>query len=260
MDNVDSLVTWLADALAVVATGGRLKRRKLYETNTLVEYMPRCFVMITSRNPQSFTRDDVVDRLLLIEVERRKDFIPESTLLARLDEERSRIWGQLLVTLNKMVLDLQKPAPPDPLQHRLADWARLALRFAPILGIDDFEEKLKALESSKLEFALDDNPLVQGLEEWISANPQHDFVSTGALFQGIVTMYEAKGQKWGVKSARVFGMQLKNLKPELSTRYHIEEKAGSSNKKLFRFSNQVDQLATAPKGKPEEEPEQAVEL
>lgn len=252
MDNVDSIVPWLADSLAVVATGGKYNRRKLYETNTRVHYLPRCFVMITSRNPQSFTRDDVVDRLLLVEVERRNDFIPESALLARLDGLREQIWGQLLVTLNKMVSELQKPVTPSPLEHRLADWARLAIRFAPILGIADVEEKLKVLESSKVQFALDDSPLVQGLEDWMSANPQHDFISTGELYQTIVAMQEGKGKKFPLKSARVFGMQLKNLKPELSTRYDIEEKPGPSNKKLFRFCLKTPPSTGAAKEKTED--------
>lgn len=252
MDNVDSLVTWLADALAVVATGGRFKRRKLYETNTVVEYVPRCFVMITSRNPQSFTRDDVVDRLLLIEVERRSDFIPESKLLERLDEKRACIWGQLLLTLNLMVKELQKPVETPPMEHRLADWARLAIRFGPILGIQSVEEKLKALESSKVQFALDDSPIVQALEEWIAKNPQHGFTASGELFQALASMYEGKGQKFALKSARVFGMQLKNLKAELATRYNIEEKPGPNNKKLFRFSKKVENANVASKGTIEE--------
>jgi hypothetical protein len=249
MDNVDSLVTWLADALAVVATGGKFKRRKLYETNTVVEYVPRCFVMITSRNPQSFTRDDVVDRLLLIEVERRKDFIPESDLLRALDQQRNRIWGQLLITLNNIVAELQKPVEAAPLEHRLADWAKLAVRFGPILGIHGVEEKLRALESSKVQFALDDSPVVQGLEDWIAANPKHDFIASGDLYQAITAMCEAKGQKFGVKSARIFGMQLKNFKPELGTRYNMEEKAGPNNKKLFRFSKKMEHVGNTSKEK-----------
>jgi len=236
IDNVDALVPWLADALAVVATGGTFKRRKLYETNTLVEYVPRCFTMLTSRNPQSFTRDDVVDRLLLIEVERRKNFIEESHLLAQLDAQRGRIWGELLTNLNKMVGELKKPAVKPPLLHRLADWARLAIRFAPLLGIADVEQKLTAMEASKVEFALDDQPLVQGLEEWVAANPEHEFIASGDLFQAVNKLYDGKGQKWAIKNARAFGVLLRNLRLELETRYKIEDKPGPANKKLFRFT------------------------
>jgi hypothetical protein len=236
IDNVDSLVPWLADALAVVATGAIFKRRKLYETNTLVEYVPRCFIMVTSRKPQSFTRDDVVDRLLLIDVERRKDFIDESHLVATLDAERDRIWGELLTNLNKMVAELKKQLPMQPMSHRLADWARLAIRFAPLLGIGAIEEKLKAMETSKVAFALDDDPLAQGLEEWLAAHPDHDFIASGELFQQINSLYASKDQKWAISSARAFGTHLRNLRSELESRYKIEEKPGPGNKKLFRFT------------------------
>lgn len=236
IDNVDALVPWLADAIAVVATGATFKRRKLYETNTLVEYQPRCFVMVTSRNPQSFTRDDVVDRLLLIEVERRKNFIEESHLLAQIDANRPRIWGELLINLNVMVAALVKPIDTSPLSHRLADWARLAMVFAPLLGITDVEKKLKAMEISKVEFALDDHPLVQALDEWIALNPDHDFIASGDLFKTISKAYEEKKEKFSIKSAGAFGMLLKNLRSDLETRYQIQMQAGTSNKKLYKFS------------------------
>ncbi|MDZ4821585.1 MAG: bifunctional DNA primase/polymerase [Planctomycetota bacterium] len=236
IDNVDNVVPWLADALATAATGGTYKRRELYKTNTEAAYVPRCFVMITSRNPQSITRDDIVDRLLLIDVERRKDFIPESDLLAKLDQQRPRIWGELLTTLNKMVYELRQPHSKQPLSHRLADWAQLAILFAPLLGIADVEQKLKDMESSKTEFALLDHPVVQGLEDWIAINPSHDFTASGELFDAICKMHDAKGQKFPIKTPRAFGMLLKNLRLELESLYKIEEKSGSSNKKLFRFS------------------------
>lgn len=246
IDNVDSLVPWLADALAVVSTGGTFRRRKLYETNTLVEYQPRCFIMLTSRNPQSVTRDDVVDRLLLVELERRKNFIEESYLLDKLDANRGKIWGELLTNLNRMVAQLKNPTTVSPLANRLADWTRLAIRFAPLLGITEIEKKLKAMEASKVEFALEDNPLVQGLEVWIAAHPKHAFIATGDLFLAITNIYESKGQSWEIKSARNFGIQLKNIRSELETRYKIAEKPGTSNKKLVCFTPLVVGVSLSP--------------
>ncbi len=243
IDNVDTLVPWFADALAVVATGATHKLRKLYETNTLVEFQPRCSVMITSRNPQSFTRDDVVDRLLLIEVERRNDFIAESELLARIEAQRPKIWGELLTKLNTMVAKLMKPIDQSPLPYRMADWARLAICIAPLLGITDIEQKLKAMETSKVEFALDDHPLVQALDEWLALNPQEDFISSGELFKDISKIYESKDEKFSIKSARSFGMQLKNLCSELETLYNIEVKKGSSNKQLYKFRKIESEVA-----------------
>ena len=235
IDNVDTLVPWLADALAVVATGATYHRRKLYETNTLAEYQPRCFVIVTSRNPQSFTRDDVVDRLLLIEVERRKDFKEESHLLKQIEAQRPKIWGELLINLNKMVGELKKPIDTSPLPYRLADWARLAICFAAILSINNIEKKLKSMEASKIEFALDDHPLIQALEEWITHNPEADFISSGDLFKAITQLYEKRSEKFDINNAKAFGVQLKNLRLELETRYKIEDKNGSGNKRFYRF-------------------------
>ncbi|MDA8093089.1 MAG: bifunctional DNA primase/polymerase [Betaproteobacteria bacterium] len=235
IDNVDTLVPWLADAMAVVATGATFKRRRLYETNSLVEYQPRCFVMVTSRNPQSFLRDDVVDRMLLIEVERRQNFIEESHFLAQIEAKRNPIWGELLTNLNNMVAILKAPLDVTPLSSRLADWARLATSFAPVLGIADIEKKLKAMDASKVEFSLEDDPLVHGLDEWLEKNPDADFVASGDLYKQISDIFEQGNIKFPVKDARAFGMLLRNLRQELGTRYQIEEKTGSSNKRLYRM-------------------------
>src|SRR5207249_2884602 len=141
---------------------------------------------------------DVVDRLLLIESERRKDFIPESDLLAQIDAKRNQIWGELLLNLNKMVAALRTPAGVKPLLHRLADCARLALLFAPMLGIVDMEKKLNALEASKMAFALDGDPLVDGLDTWLTSHPNDGYIASGTLYQQIVQLYAVKGQKFGI--------------------------------------------------------------
>jgi len=190
IDNVDKLIGWLADALAVVATGGTFKRRKLYETNTLVEYTPRCFVILTSRNPESFLRDDLIDRLVLIEVDRRKDFIPEGVLLENLSYRRGEIWGELLTNLNKIVKAVNQPEKRKPLVFRLADWASFVLTVSPILGIENPEEKLKLLEDSKKNFALEDNPIVMALERVQYLFKDSSLVSSGKIFEAIQERYD----------------------------------------------------------------------
>jgi hypothetical protein len=53
LDNADRKCNWLNDRLAVVATGGNVKRRDYFTTNTLVEFKVLAFVGITSRTPFS---------------------------------------------------------------------------------------------------------------------------------------------------------------------------------------------------------------
>jgi hypothetical protein len=89
IDNADANVPWLDDKLAVVATGGMLKRRKYYTTNQLIEYPITAFVAVTSRTPY-FRREDVADRLLLFHVERLETFGAESALLGELTAHRNQ--------------------------------------------------------------------------------------------------------------------------------------------------------------------------
>lgn len=235
IDNVDTLVRWLADALAVVSTGGTLKRRKLYETNTLVEYTPRCFVMLTSRNPSSFRRDDVIDRLLLIEVERRQKFKEESVLLEELDLKRGEIIGELLTKLNQIVFVLNKNEKGPVLPFRLADWASLVIKMSPILGIENPMKKLQALEISKQDFALEENLIVSALDEMISGDDVFGPFSSGDLFKKVLTHYDNSGIKFWIREPRMFGSELKNLIPALEKIYNITIEKGPSNTKIYSF-------------------------
>ena len=61
LDNADSRVPWLPDALATYATGQRYRLRKLYTTNEELAYTPRAILLISSRDPR-FNRADVVER------------------------------------------------------------------------------------------------------------------------------------------------------------------------------------------------------
>lgn len=46
-DNVDRYIPWLEDALASSATGMRITKRVLYETNRAISYTPKAFIAMT---------------------------------------------------------------------------------------------------------------------------------------------------------------------------------------------------------------------
>ncbi len=137
VDNSDRNVPWLDDRLAVVATGGSIKRRELYTTNRLVEYPVRAFVGITSRTPY-FRREDVADRLLIFYVLRFETFTPESKLLAELEEHRDRVMTEVVGHLQEIVRVLRDRAGKTyPTRFRMADFADFALRLAHAQGWGD---------------------------------------------------------------------------------------------------------------------------
>ena len=103
-DNLDGEIKWLPNHLATAATGGDVPLRKLYTTNELARYPVRCFLALTSREPESLTRDDVVDRLLTLKVERFEQvYSPEKQFLADIDAARPKIWTELLQNLQPIV-------------------------------------------------------------------------------------------------------------------------------------------------------------
>jgi len=237
IDNLDEGKPWLGSAIATVATGGKVQRRKLFETNTLVEYTPRCFLMITSRNPECFTRDDVTDRLLLIEVERREKFKPESVIEDEVDAARRAIWGELLTNLNRIVAELKEGGGVADGEFRMADFARLAMLTGPIIGVDKVEEKLKALEVAKDDFILRDDRLVEALEGWIAANPEHVPIRSGELFKDIVEREKLMQREFYIKSPRTFGTKLRNIVPSLKDRYDVDVTDGGKNTKAYQFKS-----------------------
>jgi hypothetical protein len=134
IDNADADVKWLDDKLAVVATGGTLKRRLLYTTNQLVEFPITAFVGITSRTPH-FKREDVADRLLLFHVERLETFGAEGELLSELTAQRDTLMTELVGQLQRVLAALHdNKGKSYPTTFRIADFAQFVLRVADADG------------------------------------------------------------------------------------------------------------------------------
>jgi hypothetical protein len=166
-DNVDGRIKKMENKLAIASTGGKLERRKLY--TTLENYEPRIisFLTFTSRDPRSFTRADVVDRLLYLKCERRADFVEEAALLARIDANRAAFWRWLLDTL-PAVLKALKRRKPLRLKTRMADFASFALAVGPVLDRKVDSKRIAAAindsEREKLEFISEMSILPEAFE------------------------------------------------------------------------------------------------
>lgn len=183
-DNVESNPSWLEDALAVVATEARVAKRKLYEDFTETKRDPETFLGLTAREIP-FNRDDIMDRSLLFHVGRLDNYIGERKLQKPLTDHKDTLWSQYLDNLNKIVARLRENGIEDlESQHRLADWACLAIRIAEALGYDedyDINRIFEKMETERAAYALKDDELYQTLkkaiaqdmlsfDEWIPAN------------------------------------------------------------------------------------------
>ncbi len=175
LDNVDSKQPWLDDRLATAATGGVIKRRNLFTTNSLVEYRVQAVVAITSRTP-SFTREDVADRLLPFWFERLTSYIAESTLLEEVEGQRDRIMTELLGHLQEVLGAFQHQADKKYASgFRMADFAEFALRIAHGQGWGDHMTCiLNHLAQEQRNFALENEMLIDLIDKWIESAPDRN--------------------------------------------------------------------------------------
>jgi hypothetical protein len=242
LDNLDGEIKWLPNHLATVATGGDVPLRKLYTTNELVRYPVRCFLALTSREPESMSRDDVADRLLTLKVERFEQFQAEKQFLAELDATRPKFWTELLQNLQQMVSKLQT-AQSYPSTHRLADFASLAMNIGPVLGIplEEVTQLLEGMDSEKAEFALEHNPLYPLLVSWLEKD-------------GMEQLLPIKS-KHPCKNAASLSRALKNLKTELTGWIEVTgpEKIPGGNNKTFWQIHPGSKLVLTPKEKQEDQ-------
>ena len=145
IDNADRQLSWLDDKLAIVATGGSIKRRILYTTNKLAEFPIVAWVGITSRTPH-FRREDVADRLLVINVERFDAFVSANHLDAEIERNRDALMTEVVSTLQKIVTELERQKHLQvQTTFRMADFAEFAVKIGPVFGIEreDVEEMLQ---------------------------------------------------------------------------------------------------------------------
>jgi hypothetical protein len=239
IDNADQNIGWLEDKLAVVATGGMLKRRVLYTTNNLVEFPITAFVGITSRTPH-FRREDIADRLLLFYVERLEAFGAESDLLATLMEQRDALMTEIAGQLQGVLRALEKTKEKSyPSTFRIADFAQFVLKRADAEGrLEEAQVTLDRLGEEQLAFTSQDDPVLELLEEWAhSKGNDGRELSTSTLFRELkgraMTAYPP--QAFDFRTAIGFGQYLQDKRATLRTLFGATDRTVGGRKRLWTF-------------------------
>ena len=171
-DNVDDKRAWLNDKLAIAATGGNIRKRKLYTDNSEIVIPIQSSIAITSRTPH-FDRADVSERLLLMKLTRLDTFMAESRLLKEVYENRSRLMSELIEDLQKALTALRDNRHYDVKGFfRMADFFDFSIKVARYQGreaeVRDIFRKLSRVQSN---FSLENDPIFLALKEWSIMNP-----------------------------------------------------------------------------------------
>ena len=236
IDNADSKSSWLEDRLAIIATGGVIKRRELYTTNRLVDFPVSCFLAITSRTPK-FRRDDVADRLLIMRLKRFETFVAEKTMLDEVLQMRNQIMSEVIDHLQQVVQALDKFKGSNfTSTFRIADFADFAIKVARFTGIESMMQTIfDKLSHEQSRFTLEGEQIYELLSEWVQDNENME-VTSDTLCRELAAVAEKQGGIFIYKGkTRSFAQRLGNLRPNLEEFFYITDRDGGGHKKLFSF-------------------------
>ena len=232
LDNADSKIPFLPDALARYSTGQRYQLRRLYTTNEEASFSPRAILMISSRDPQ-FNRPDVAERLLPFTFDRPKNYKPEFEIFTQLEKYRGSIIGSLLLRAGEIADALPK-YPAKALRFRMADFASFGERvFAPHGKSSDWMDLLARLEKAQTEFASEGDGLIDTLRVLLGTE-RIEGVPVGELFRLCSNIADSHGFIFP-RSCQSFGRRLSSMSRviEIELGVHFQQLRGHGRQRTI---------------------------
>lgn len=173
IDNLDSYVEWIPDAVCAYATSGQWTKRKLYTNDAESIIKPHAFIAVASKNPASFRRPDTAERTLVIRLGRREKFVRQGQLEASLLTRRPEILGEYIYYLNRIV-DVIRSGVLDEVHDerlRMADFAAFLRVIAIVFEWTDEEvdQIISAIEEETSALIDENDCLVEVLTRWLSS-------------------------------------------------------------------------------------------
>jgi hypothetical protein len=158
LDNVDTWERWLPDRLALSAGVSDIIKRRLYQNTDVVVLKRQAMLALTAHNPQ-FSRPDVADRLLIINMERLPNFRPEGPMYDRVIQMRHSIMGGVAQDIQR-ILNTNQPDETTLPQFRIEDFVRIGCWIGDATGIRPaFESAIRRIKASQRHFSVEDEAL-----------------------------------------------------------------------------------------------------
>jgi hypothetical protein len=170
LDNADTKIDWLADAVATATTGAGDHRRKLYSDKETQEFRPNAWLAMTAANP-TFAQDAALaDRLLVVRMNRRTDKTDDKALTAEIALHRNGGLSWLVRMLAAALAD--KNPTPKSLNKRHPDFAEFAVRLGRAMGCEaEAIAALTAAEEDKSRFNLENDSVGAGIIKLMTMEP-----------------------------------------------------------------------------------------
>jgi hypothetical protein len=162
LDNADTHVRWLPDALATAATGIGSSKRKLFTDDKKLSLRPRSWISITSSKASFASDAGLADRLLVINMERRGTDTADEAISREIRVNRDAGLSFICHTLQAAMADREEVA--DAINFRHPDWGKFALKLGRAMRMEARAiHCLKSAEAEKAKICADYNEVVQGV-------------------------------------------------------------------------------------------------
>lgn len=233
-DNVDNFERWLPEKLAQAASVTDVTARRLYTDTDTITQRRQAMLMLTAHNPK-FTREDVVDRMIIILLKRLPHWLPEGQILEEVTNLRAALWADIIHDV-QTILATPMVHHEDVPQFRIEDYAHYGMWFSQAAGLGDrFHTGINKLIVSQRGLNLEtDQLLVSTLTRWIRGRKDkgHDpsFMPQTAMWNELC-LYAADPQSFQrvYRNALFLGRKLLTMQDSLKVVFDVEVKYDSGS-------------------------------
>jgi hypothetical protein len=235
-DNVDSPKKWLEEKLAVAATGGRVRVRRMYTDMGEVDVPVHSYLMISSAEPP-YRSEYIAERLLLMELAKRDKFTPTKDLNTRVLQYRSQIMTEIAFRIQEILIALEKYrscAFSSP--TRMADASSFALKIARHEGREArMYDILVKLCCEQRAFSSKGKDLSAPLFFWTKENPGVE-IASGELCSRLAHIARSHNLKFKFSNnPNGFGQALSSQLPSLRELFSVQRRKGHAQTAYYTF-------------------------
>jgi len=169
-NNLSYLKPDMQDAFCILSTGGGHSTRKLYTNNeeSVIDVSRPCIINGISGIA---TAQDLLDRVIRLELQPIKSFTPQSELDKIIKKESSGIFGGLLDRFCKVLSFLPK-AQELPVKDRMADFVKLGEALCYSFGKQPkFEKVYRANKTISITQAIEASPAIMAIDKIVRNRP-----------------------------------------------------------------------------------------
>jgi hypothetical protein len=235
LDNADTFMKWLTDALAAAVTGGSTEKRKLYTNRETVELRANSWIAVTSANPTYASDPGLADRLLVIRMDRLKRETSDGALSDEISANRDGAISFIATTLSKALAD-DRPTPIG-LNSRHPDFAAFAVRIGRAIGQEaDFISALKIAESDKSRICVENDSIGRALMAIVQNG--EETCAKAAVYAD--RLRDEDYTAFGKLTAQKFSVRVNILWPHLEAVLVATKKVVSGGAMEYSFARRVE--------------------